>query len=59
MQMILSKSEERGFPSMLRSLDCMNWEWKNCPTALAGQYSRHHDHPSIILEVVASYDLWI
>ena len=56
---LLSKSEERGFPGMLGSLDCMHWEWKNCPTAWAGQYSGRHGHPSIILEAVASYDLWI
>ena len=56
---LLSKSEKRGFPGMLGSLDCMHWEWKNCPPAWAGQYSRRHGHPSIILEVVASYDLWI
>ena len=45
---LLSKSEEHGFPSMLGSLDCMHWEWKNCPTAWAEQYSRRHGHPSII-----------
>uniref|UniRef100_A0A0D3DUD3 DDE Tnp4 domain-containing protein n=1 Tax=Brassica oleracea var. oleracea TaxID=109376 RepID=A0A0D3DUD3_BRAOL len=42
-----------------RSIDCMHWEWKNCPTAWKGQYSRGSGKPTIVLEAVASYDLWI
>ncbi|XP_020270942.1 uncharacterized protein LOC109846127 [Asparagus officinalis] len=56
---LLQKGEERGFPGMMGSLDCMHWEWKNYPTAWAGQYSGRHGGPTIILEAVASYDLWI
>ena len=56
---LLQKGEERGFPGMLGSLDCMHWKWKNCPTAWAEQYSGRHGGPTIILEAVASYDLWI
>ncbi|KAK3230329.1 hypothetical protein Dsin_002210 [Dipteronia sinensis] len=44
---------------MLWSLDCMHWRWRNFPSAWHGQYTGHAQKPTIILEDVASYDLWI
>ena len=29
----LAINEARGFPGMFASLDCMHYEWKNCPVA--------------------------
>jgi hypothetical protein len=56
---LLALGEERCFLSMLGSLDCMHWRWKNCHSALQGMYSGHFYKPTIIIEVVASNDLWI
>ena len=37
----------------------MHWQWKNCPTGLRGQYQGHSKEATIVLEAVASQDLWI
>lgn len=59
-QRLLAKAEERGFPGMLGSIDCMHWQWRNCPVGWQGQFTRGDiKHPTIILEAVASYDRWI
>ncbi|CAL9234437.1 unnamed protein product [Arabidopsis halleri] len=44
---------------MVGSINCMHWEWKNCSTVWKGQYSRGHAKPTIVLEAMASQDLWI
>ncbi|XP_009150828.2 putative nuclease HARBI1 [Brassica rapa] len=59
LQRLLDIGEKRGFPGMVGSIDCMHWEWKNCPTAWKGQYARGSGKPTIVLEAVASQDLWI
>jgi len=57
--MLLKEGEERGFPGMLGSIDCMHWTWKNCPTAWHGMYTGKEKAPIIVLEAVASRSLWI
>lgn len=38
----------------------MHWRWEKCPVAWKGQFTRgDHGGPTIILEAVASRDLWI
>ncbi|XP_021864047.2 uncharacterized protein [Spinacia oleracea] len=56
---ILYQNEMRGFPGMIESIDCMHWEWKNCPNAWKGQYQWRSGNASLILEAVADQDLWI
>ena len=59
LQRLLDIGEKRGFPRMVGSIDCMHWEWKNCPTAWKGQYACGSGKPTIVLEAVVSQDLWI
>ncbi|GJT65569.1 ALP1-like protein isoform X1 [Tanacetum coccineum] len=52
--------EKHGLPGMLGSIDCMHWEWKNCPKSLHCQFKRRdHEYPTIMLEAVADQKLWI
>ena len=57
---LLAVAETRDFPGMLGSIDCMRWEWKNYPTGWKDTFAKGiYRVPTIILEAVASYDLWI
>jgi len=56
---LLAIGASKGFPGMLGSIDCMHWSWKNCPTAWHGMSRGHKKEPTIILEAIASTDLWI
>ena len=38
---LLWKANQRGFPGMLGSLNCMHWVWKNCPSAYHGMCTGH------------------
>ncbi|GJU40958.1 ALP1-like protein [Tanacetum coccineum] len=52
---------KHGFPGMLGSIDCTHWLWANCPVAFRAQFSwgDHEPDPFILLEAIASNDLWI
>ncbi|GJU11979.1 ALP1-like protein isoform X1 [Tanacetum coccineum] len=51
---------KHGLPGMLRSIDCMHWDWKNYPKSLHGQFKRRdHKYPTLMLEAVADQKLWV
>jgi hypothetical protein len=56
---LLDVNNRRGFPGCIGSLDCMHWAWKNCPSAMAGQYKGKEKQPTVVLEAVANQRLWI
>ena len=50
---------KRGWPSMFASLDCMHYEWKNCPLAWQGTFQDRESKNFTILEAIAYQSLWI
>lgn len=59
LEKLMKENEKRGFPGMIGSIDCTHWVWKNCPTAWQGQYIGKEGVPTVVLEAVASQNLWI
>nr|KAJ0188519.1 hypothetical protein LSAT_V11C900488140 [Lactuca sativa] len=58
-QLYAAHEVKHGLPGMLDNNYCTHWEWTNYPNAWRGQSTRgDHGVPTIILEVVASHDLW-
>jgi hypothetical protein len=56
---ILSISESIGFTGMLGCIDYMHWKCKNYQFAWQRQLNVHVEGCTVILETVASQDLWI
>ena len=56
---ILKENKAQGFAGCKGSIDGMHWEWKNCPTAWAGQFHGKEKTTTMILEALASQSLRI
>ena len=54
---LMASNERRGWPGMLGSIDCMNWNWKSYTKAWQGMYCGKSRDATIVLETVASEDL--
>jgi hypothetical protein len=52
-------NRQRGFVGMFGSLDCTHWLWKNCPVGQQGLYMGKDGVPTMIMEGVATSDLWL
>ena len=51
--------DNHGIDGMLGSLDVTKIHWANCPCAWKGQFEGKEGSPTIRLEAVADYNLWI
>ena len=60
MLIVVGSRNQHDFPNMFASIDCMHWEWRDCPTAWNTPFAKRlYRALNIILELVASYDVWI
>ena len=56
---ILNEQEKSGFRGCAGCLDCTHVTWKNCPTALAGQFQGKENECTLLIEAVADTNLKI
>ena len=50
---LLDEGDHAGFPGCIGSIDCMHWEWKNCPRAWKGMFQGKEGVPTVVLEAIA------
>jgi len=51
--------QKHGVAGMLGPLDCMHVVWKNCPVTLQGAFTGKEGCPTIVLEAMGDFNLWI
>ena len=50
---LLDEGCAAGFPGCIGSIDCMHWEWKNCPSGWKGMFQGKSGIPTVVLEAIA------
>jgi len=50
---------QHGVHGMLGSLDCSHFVWGNCPVAHHGQFQGKEGRPTIVVEALADYNLFV
>jgi hypothetical protein len=52
---LLDEGQDAGFPGCIGSIDCMHWEWKNCPSSWKGMFQGKSGRPTVVLEAIADH----
>jgi hypothetical protein len=52
---LLNEGNDAGFPGCFGSIDCMHWNWKNCPSSWKGMFQGKTGTPTVILEIIADH----
>jgi hypothetical protein len=45
---LLDEGCAAGFPGCIGSIDCMHWEWKNCPSGWKGMFKGKLGIPIVV-----------
>ncbi|KAH9116034.1 hypothetical protein AeMF1_010004 [Aphanomyces euteiches] len=52
---LLDEGLSHGFPGCIGSIDCMHWQWKNCPSAWKGMFQGKSGVATVVLEAIADH----
>ena len=52
---LLDEGLQSGWPGCIGSVDCMHWEWKNCPSAWKGMFKGKGKTATVVLEAIADH----
>jgi hypothetical protein len=53
--LLLDERNSAGFPGSIGSIDCLHWNWKNCPFSWKGMFQGQSGRPTVILEAIADH----